>query len=112
MYNSVLYQFEVKVEMKKNENTARRAVNLEYRDAPGKNVAAAGTFSDWQPKAMKDKNGDGVYRCRLLLSPGEYQYKFLVDGEWRSDAMNADFVPNEYGSLNSVLIVEERKSVK
>lgn len=98
--------------MKKSENIARRAVNLEYKDVPGKSVAVAGSFSDWQPKTMSDKNGDGVYRCRLLLTPGEYQYKFLVDGEWRSDAMNADFVPNEYGSLNSVLTVEERKNLK
>ena len=57
---------------------------------------------------MKDKDNSGVYRCRLLLEPGEYQYKFLVDGQWRTDSSNPDFVPNEYGSLNSVLVVVKR----
>jgi 1,4-alpha-glucan branching enzyme len=83
-------------------------VNLEYRDASGMNVAVAGSFSDWQPRQMKDKNNDGVYRCRLLLEPGEYQYKFLVEEQWRSDPLNPNFVPNEYGSLNSVLVVVKR----
>lgn len=88
---------------------ARRAINLEYIDAPGKNVAVAGTFNDWQPvKIMSDKNHDGHYRCRLMLAPGEYLYKFVVDGEWRSDAANENIVPNEFGSLNSVLIVKAK----
>ena len=92
--------------MKKCSSPARRAVNFEYVDAPGKSVLLAGSFNDWQPvKKLEDKNGDGVYRCRLMLVPGEYQYKFQVDGEWRSDASNPNFVPNEFGSLNSVVIV-------
>ena len=92
--------------MKKCSSPARRAINFEYVDAPGKSVLLAGSFNDWQPvKKLEDKNGDGVYRCRLMLVPGEYQYKFQVDGEWRSDASNPNFVPNEFGSLNSVVIV-------
>jgi len=83
-------------------------VGLEYRDVVGRSVAVAGSFSDWSPRTMKDKDNSGVYRCRLLLEPGEYQYKFLVDGQWRTDSSNPDFVPNEYGSLNSVLVVVKR----
>ena len=95
--------------MKKGKEPSRRAVNLEYIDAPGKSVAVAGSFNDWQPnKVLTDKKGDGHYSCRLMLYPGEYQYKFLVDGEWRSDAENPDFVPNEFGSLNSVLTVKSK----
>ena len=95
--------------MKKVSSSAKRAVTLEYKDAPGKSVAVAGSFNGWQPKkAMEDKKGDGVYRCRVMLAPGEYQYKFLVDGEWRSDSANPNFVPNEFGSLNSVLLVKAK----
>lgn len=83
---------------------------MEYKDIPGRSVAVAGSFNDWQPvKKLVEKNGNGVYRCRLLLFPGEYQYKFLVDGQWRSDALNPDFVPNDFGSLNSVLNVKAKK---
>lgn len=91
------------------QNSSRRAVNLTYLDAPGKAVFVAGSFNEWQPvRKLEDKNHDGTYRCRLLLEPGEYQYKFYVDGEWRSDASNPDFVPNEFGSLNSVLTVKAK----
>lgn len=87
----------------------RRAVVLTYQDAPGKSVMVAGSFNDWQPvRKLEDKNNDGTYRCRLLLAPGEYQYKFQIDGEWRSDPANPNIVPNEFGSLNNVLIVKEK----
>ena len=96
--------------MKKISAVSRRAVNLEYRDLPGREVLIAGSFNDWQPvRKMEDRNGDGVYRCRLLLEPGIYYYKFLIDGEWRSDSSNPNFVPNEFGSLNSVLEIAEKK---
>lgn len=96
--------------MEKKGKISKRVIALEYKDAPGKNVKVAGSFNDWRPvKEMCDKNNDGTYRCRLVLYPGEYQYKFLVDGEWRSDASNPDFIPNEFGSLNSVMIVDVKK---
>ena len=91
------------------EQRSRRAVTLEYKDAPGKEVFVAGTFNNWQPeRKLEDRKGIGTYRGRLLLLPGEYQYKFLVGGEWRSDPENPNFVPNEFGSLNSVLIVKAK----
>ena len=92
------------------KSVSRQAVTFEVRDLPGKEVCVAGSFNDWQPvKKLKDKNGDGVYRGRIMLPPGEYQYKFLIDGEWRADAANPNFTPNSYGSLNSVFIVDEKK---
>ena len=95
--------------MKDTAAPRRRCVVLNYIDAPGKSVAVAGSFNDWQPvKILHDKNDDGHYSCRLMLFPGTYQYKFYVDGQWRSDAANPDFVPNEFGSLNSVLQIDAK----
>lgn len=95
--------------MKKTGNISRRYVTLEYHDAPGKMVTVAGDFNDWRPeKVLTDRNNNGTYTCRLMLPPGEYQYKFQVDGEWRSDASNPNFIPNDFGSLNSVLVVKEK----
>ena len=89
------------------EKTGRRAVNFEIRELPGKAIFIAGEFNDWKlVKKLEDKNGDGVYRCRLMLFPGVYQYKFVVDDMWRVDPGNPNFQPNEFGSLNSVLVVE------
>ena len=89
---------------------ARRNVLFKLEEAPGRQVFVAGSFSDWQPKQqLSDKEGRGVYTARILLAPGEYEYKFVVDGEWRLDAANPNFVPNDFGTLNSLLTVTSGK---
>lgn len=86
----------------------RRRVVLTADLGPGKVVSVAGNFNDWDPgaKPMTDKNGDGVYSCTLLLPPGKYEYKFVIDGVWCTDANNQNFAPNDLGTFNSLLIVE------
>ena len=87
----------------------RRCVTLIYEDRPGCKVMVAGTFNQWRPeKALIDRDHTGVYRCQLRLSPGEYQYKFVVDGQWCLDSSNPNFVPKGIGSLNSLLVVKEK----
>ena len=85
-----------------------RTVNFVLEEAPGRRVFLAGSFNGWKvERELADRNGDGVYRARLMLEPGEYQYKFVVDDEWRLDPANPNFVPNDFGSLNSILVVKE-----
>ena len=84
----------------------KRCVCLTHHDVPGRTVCVAGSFNNWQPdRKLMDRNGDGVYRIQLRLAPGEYQYKLVIDGEWRLDAENENCVPNEYGTLNNILVV-------
>lgn len=100
----------VKQKAQKEKAPARRSVSFSCTDAPGKEIFVAGSFSNWEPKhRMTDCDGSGQYSCRIMLAPGEYQYKFVVDGEWRLDAANPNFVPNDYGTLNSLLTVLPRK---
>ena len=92
---------------KKSSLAGRRIVNLVYEGAPGKKVFVAGSFNNWQPdKELTDRNKTGFYQCQMRLFPGEYQYKFVVDGNWCLDAENPNFVPNDFGTLNSLLIVK------
>ena len=92
------------------KKAARRTVTFKLEDAPGRQVFVAGCFSNWEPKhKLTDHDGKGVYTGRILLAPGEYQYKFVVDGEWRLDAANPNFVPNDFGTLNSLLKVTQDK---
>ena len=94
---------------KKKSGPVCKMVTLVYEGMPGRQVFAAGTFNEWKPeKLMKDKDNNGVYRCQLRLAPGEYQYKFVVDGSWCLDASNPNFTPNEFGTLNSILFVGEK----
>ena len=49
--------------------------------------------------------GPGEWGAQLELPPGEYQYRLIVDGEWRDDPKGPKKVPNPFGTQNCVLIV-------
>ena len=91
-----------------HEKIKRRRVILSADLGPGKTVSIAGDFNNWLAGAqpMTDKNNNGIYRCTLLLKPGIYEYKLVVDGVWCIDTNNPDFAPNDLGTLNSLLTVE------
>jgi 1,4-alpha-glucan branching enzyme len=76
------------------------AVNPDARE-----VYLTGDFCDWVPQAIRMVKRGGCFRTKLALSPGEYQYKFVVDGQWHADPAATAQVPNEFGSMNSVVRV-------
>ncbi|HNQ87084.1 MAG TPA: isoamylase early set domain-containing protein [Verrucomicrobiota bacterium] len=73
-------------------------------NAPGAlSVQLVGDFTQWQEKPISLKRAaDGVWRATVLLAPGTYHYRFLVDGEWRDDPECTLRVNNPFGSENSV----------
>ena len=87
---------------------AKKRVKFEVAAGVGKTVSIAGSFNEWDPtvKYLQDKDGNGVYVGYLMLAPGMYEYKFIIDGEWRLDDNNANFSPNDFGTLNSVIVVK------
>lgn len=90
----------------KREKTQR--VTFAIRADPGSTVFLAGSFNSWDPtaKRMTDKNGEGLFTVVIPLTPGEYQYKFVINGTWCADPECADWVQNEHGTLNSIKRVE------
>ncbi|MBR1952733.1 MAG: glycogen-binding domain-containing protein [Lentisphaeria bacterium] len=99
-----------KMTEKRKAVSGYRIIRLTCETAPGRKVFVAGSFNDWKAeKELVDKDNSGVYRCQLRLMPGEYQYKFVVDGCWCLDAENPNFVPNDFGTLNSLLVVREKE---
>ncbi|HEX4143870.1 MAG TPA: redoxin domain-containing protein [Pirellulales bacterium] len=54
-------------------------------------VYLAGSFNDWKPdgQRMDGPDADGRYTTRVRVKPGDYQYKFVLDGKhWRADPGN------------------------
>ncbi|MBR1965906.1 MAG: glycogen-binding domain-containing protein [Lentisphaeria bacterium] len=90
------------------KTSAKKRVKFEVAAGVGKTVSIAGSFNEWDPtvKYLQDKDGNGIYVGYLMLAPGIYEYKFIIDGEWRLDDKNANFAPNDFGTLNSVLVVK------
>jgi hypothetical protein len=69
-------------------------------------VNVAGNFNDWRAEAAPLKNtGEGEWVGRLMLRAGQYEYRFVVDGQWREDAQATQRVANPHGGFNSVLMV-------
>jgi hypothetical protein len=52
------------------------------------------------------KDTVGVWRGALYLKSGTYQYRFDVDGRWVNDPGAKNKVPNEFGTMNTVLEVK------
>jgi 1,4-alpha-glucan branching enzyme len=78
-------------------------------DVQAKSVALCGDFNDWSAENIKlARDGDGLWRVTVALQPGHsYRYRYLVDGERWENAWHADrYVPNPYGSDDSVILVE------
>ncbi len=96
------------VKIRKIAGSAGRSLEFSLNAGRGHTVALAGSFNDWDPALapMMDSDGCGVYRCRVTVSPGSYEYKFVVDNEWLLDDDNPNFASNDFGTLNSVVVVD------
>ena len=92
--------------MKKSGSKGKK-VDFQVTVEPGNEVFLAGTFNNWDPKQhrMNDNPGSGHCKATLVLPPGRHEYKFVVNGEWRVDPDCPESVPNDQGSMNSVIVV-------
>jgi 1,4-alpha-glucan branching enzyme len=67
-----------------------------------------GDFNDWNVNATPMKRlKNGAFAATLALRRNtEYQFRYLLDGErWENDWKADKYVPNAYGSENSVIVV-------
>ena len=81
-------------------------VSFALHKPDAKGVSLCGDFNGWLPSATSMKrHDDGRWETTVALAPGRYQYKFIVDGEWIPDPAAQHNVPNQHGSLNSVVEV-------
>lgn len=72
-----------------------------------KDVAVAGDFNNWSVKEDKLEKKKDVWTTTLRLKPeNEYTFKYFIDGErWENDEAADKYVPNEYGTEDSVVVV-------
>jgi len=68
-------------------------------------IGLAGDFNGWQPQRMR-KQKDGSFVAIVPLAAGNYEYKFLVDGQWVLDDDNSAWAVNTYGTMNSIVRVQ------
>lgn len=68
-------------------------------------VALTGNFNDWKPDELLMEPIEGGWRISYILGPGNYQYKFIVDGKWITDPSNPNIISDGKGNLNSFMVV-------
>jgi 1,4-alpha-glucan branching enzyme len=66
-------------------------------------VLLVGDFTEWVANPIPlTRQKNGIWKATVPLQPGEHEYRFVVDGEWRNDARSPATKPNPFGGENSV----------
>jgi len=95
--------------MKKVSPTPRaprkKRIKFTYEAPEARSVLVTGSFSGWKEASPLKKDKEGLWSATMTLSPGRYEYRFLVDGEWRNDPKSSERTPNPFGAENSVVTV-------
>jgi len=85
---------------------AAQEVEFTFPAPEARKVCIAGKFNAWDTSSTPMKKGkDGTWRIKLKLPPGEYEYKYFVDGAWVSDLKCPELAPNPFGTNNCVISV-------
>ena len=91
--------------IKQNDNGQ---VTFIYRpELEAKEVFLAGDFNDWDFRRMT-RMRDGSFRTRVYISPGEYEYKYVVDGVLVHDPDAECQIVNPFGEMNSLALIPGR----
>lgn len=69
-------------------------------------VYLAGEMTDWEAgKLPMRKDAQGVWQVGVDLAPGEWVYKFIVDGQWIADPGSADHDADGQGGQHSFVFI-------
>ncbi len=88
---------------------AEQVVEIIFTAPQAASVTIAGDFNGWDPRRTQlvRSSHEGLWRARLKLAPGVYQYSFVLDGsDWVSDPLAKTKLADGFGGKNSVIIVD------
>jgi 1,4-alpha-glucan branching enzyme len=74
-----------------------------YPDA--KEVFLAGAFNNWRPNIAMQRSGKG-WKVDYAIKPGNYHFKYVVDGNWVFDPLADDVVQYHANDIQSIRFIE------
>ncbi len=82
-------------------------VKFSFKIENAETVEILGLNSDWQKSIIMSKKKDGTFSADVTLpKDSRHEFKYLVNAEeWINDPAADNEMPNEYGGVNSVLIL-------
>jgi len=99
------------------QDQAKKLQSFTFRYKPEKkpaNVVVIGSFNNWNREwnPLIEKGNSGIYEAVVNLEPGNYFYKFSIDGKDIIDPENKETVPTGFDGFNSVLRIIEMTAEK
>lgn len=95
-----------KIKEKGKEKEPEGFIKFHYYAPEAREIYLSGDFNQWDPGLTPMKKGkNGVWKAKIKLPPGRYEYKFFRDGQWVQDDPEAERVPNPFGTENLVVRV-------
>jgi len=94
--------------IKSKQKIKKRKITFSMNSSDAEEVILMGDFNNWNPKKhpmQKDRNG--MWVKTVIIPPGKYEYKFLVDRQWEEDPQNDQTCLNCFGTYNSVFNLTE-----
>ena len=89
--------------------TKKRRVTFTLAAPDAEEVFVAGDFNNWnEKKHQMKKDESGIWKKDVIVPPGKYEYKYLVDGKWQIDPSNKTVIQNRFGTLNNVVLVDRK----
>jgi 1,4-alpha-glucan branching enzyme len=92
---------------KKKEKFLKKTVEFSCTAPDAKKVFLAGEFNNWDTRSLpmkKDKGG--VWKMKIKLPFGRYEYKFFADNVWVESLPGAEQVSNPLGTRNFIVWVK------
>ncbi|WP_101757396.1 isoamylase early set domain-containing protein [Oceanicoccus sp. KOV_DT_Chl] len=83
-------------------------VTFEFSRADIESVSLVADFNDWQPLDMSFSRKDKVFRAKVKLPKDEvFYFRYLLnDSEWENDYQADAYIPNNFGTDNSVVYTQ------
>jgi 1,4-alpha-glucan branching enzyme len=91
------------------EKIKKKRITFTLNNPNAEEVVLVGDFNNWNNKKDQMKKYEaGVWKKMVMIPPGRYEYKFLVDGQWMLDPNNDQKCSNCFGSYNNILIIPKK----
>lgn len=95
----------------KNYSKTGRVCRVTFKvpaEVDAESVSLVGDFNNWDPEAESlTRRKDGTFSTTISLESGRsYRFRYLLDEErWENDWEADTYVPNDFGSEDSVITV-------
>ncbi|MFA5039313.1 MAG: AAA family ATPase [Candidatus Omnitrophota bacterium] len=83
-------------------------IEFRFSGKVDESVFVVGEFNNWvADDSSRLAKVNGIWKREVPLKPGNYKYRFIVDGKWLEDPANPVSEKNPFGELDSVLTVSK-----